>query len=79
MEHEHKKLDIELSDLRTKLNKMGDFQPEGVLESTNLTEVDPTDSSVIAELNSSSEPRFVTIKDGINLPVITAYRLLATN
>jgi phosphate transport system protein len=25
MEHEHKKLDIELSDLRTKLNKMGDL------------------------------------------------------
>jgi (E)-4-hydroxy-3-methylbut-2-enyl-diphosphate synthase len=62
-----------------KLNKMGDFQPEGVLESTNLAEVDPTDSSVIAELNSSSEPRFVTIKDGADLPVITAYRLLATS
>jgi (E)-4-hydroxy-3-methylbut-2-enyl-diphosphate synthase len=62
-----------------KLNKMGDFQPEGVLESTNLAEVDPTDSSVIAKLNSSSEPRFVTIKDGIDLPVITAYRLLATS
>jgi (E)-4-hydroxy-3-methylbut-2-enyl-diphosphate synthase len=58
---------------------MGDFQQEGVLESTNLAEVDPTDSSVIAELNSSSEPRFVTIKDGADLPVITAYRLLATS
>jgi (E)-4-hydroxy-3-methylbut-2-enyl-diphosphate synthase len=61
-----------------KLNKMGDFQPEGVLESVNLAAVDPTDSAAIAKLNSSAEARFVTIKDGIELPVITAYRLLAT-
>jgi len=61
-----------------KLNKMGDFQPEGVLESANLATVDPTDSAAIADLNSSAEARFVTIKDGIDLPVITAYRLLAT-
>jgi (E)-4-hydroxy-3-methylbut-2-enyl-diphosphate synthase len=60
-----------------KLNKMGDFQPEGVLESANLAVVDPTDSAAIADLNSSAEARFVTIKDGIDLPVITAYRLLA--
>jgi (E)-4-hydroxy-3-methylbut-2-enyl-diphosphate synthase len=61
-----------------KLNKMGDFQPEGVLESANLAAVDPSDSAAIAELNSSTEVRFVTIKDHIDLPVITAYRLLAT-
>jgi (E)-4-hydroxy-3-methylbut-2-enyl-diphosphate synthase len=60
-----------------KLNKMDDFQPEGVLESANLATVDPTDSAAIADLNSSAEARFVTIKDGIDLPVITAYRLLA--
>jgi (E)-4-hydroxy-3-methylbut-2-enyl-diphosphate synthase len=61
-----------------KLDKMGDFQPEGVLESANLAVVDPTDSAAIAELNSSAEPRFVTVADGSDLPVITAYRLLAT-
>ena len=60
-----------------KLNKMGDFQPEGVLESANLATVDPTDSAAIADLNSLAEARFVTIKDGTDLPVITAYRLLA--
>ena len=60
-----------------KLNKMGDFQPEGVLESTNLATIDPTDSAAIATLNSSKETRLVTIEDGIRLPVITAYRLLA--
>jgi (E)-4-hydroxy-3-methylbut-2-enyl-diphosphate synthase len=60
-----------------KLNKMGDFQPEGVLESTDLAVVDPTDSTAITELNSLAQPRFVTIKDDLDLPVITAYRLLA--
>jgi (E)-4-hydroxy-3-methylbut-2-enyl-diphosphate synthase len=60
-----------------KLNKMGDFQPEGVLESTNLATIDPTDSAAIAKLNSSKETRLVTIEDNVRLPVITAYRLLA--
>jgi (E)-4-hydroxy-3-methylbut-2-enyl-diphosphate synthase len=61
-----------------KLNKMGDFQPEGILESANVTAVDPTDSEAIAGLNSSVETNLVTIKDDVNLPVITAYRLLAS-
>ena len=61
-----------------KLNKMGDFQPEGILESTNVTAVDPTDSEAIAVLNSSVENSLVTIRDDVNLPVITAYRLLAS-
>ena len=61
-----------------RLNKMGDFQPEVVLESANLAIVDPTDSAAIAGINASPEPRFVTIQDHLNLPVIAAYRLLAT-
>jgi (E)-4-hydroxy-3-methylbut-2-enyl-diphosphate synthase len=59
-----------------KLGRMGDFQPEGISET--VAGVDPTDSAAIAAVNSSSEPRLVTIKDGTGLPVITAYRLLAT-
>jgi (E)-4-hydroxy-3-methylbut-2-enyl-diphosphate synthase len=60
-----------------KLNQMGDFQPEGVLELANLAAVDPTDAATVSALNSSPVTRFVTIKDDIDLPVITAYRLLA--
>jgi (E)-4-hydroxy-3-methylbut-2-enyl-diphosphate synthase len=60
-----------------KLNKMGDFQPEIVLETSNLAAIDPTDSTAIRELNSSPQVRLVTIRDDIDLPVITAYRLLA--
>jgi (E)-4-hydroxy-3-methylbut-2-enyl-diphosphate synthase len=61
-----------------KLNRMGDFQPEVVLESANLAIVDPTDSEAIAGINASPEARFVTIQDQLNLPVIAAYRLLVT-
>ena len=60
-----------------KLEKMGDFQPEGVLEHVNVTEIDPTDSEAIAALNGSPDARFVTVKDEVDLPVIAAYRLLA--
>jgi (E)-4-hydroxy-3-methylbut-2-enyl-diphosphate synthase len=60
-----------------RLEKMGDFQPEAVLESANVVEIDPTDTGAIAALNSSPETRFVTVKDYLDLPVITAFRLLA--
>ena len=60
-----------------RLEKMGDFQPEAVLESANVVEVDPTDAGAISALNSSPETRFVTVRDYLDLPVITAFRLLA--
>jgi (E)-4-hydroxy-3-methylbut-2-enyl-diphosphate synthase len=61
-----------------KLGKMGDFQPEAISDSESVTSVDPTDSAGIAALNSSPEPRLVTIRDGTALPVMPAYRLLAS-
>jgi len=60
-----------------KLGKMGDFQPEGVYEHTDVAEINPADSVAISELNRSSEARLVTIKDHVDWPVIGAYRLLA--
>ncbi len=60
-----------------KLSRMGDFQPEGISDSEVVVAIDPTDSSTIAAINATPEPRFVTIKDGTSIPVITAYRLLA--
>ncbi|MBV8375864.1 MAG: (E)-4-hydroxy-3-methylbut-2-enyl-diphosphate synthase [Verrucomicrobia bacterium] len=60
-----------------KLAQMGDFQPEGILESADLIAVDPRDAKALAEINSSTQARFITIRDRIDLPVITAYRLLA--
>ncbi len=60
-----------------KIDKMGDYKPEIVYEDAQIQEIDPRDADAIAKLNRSSEPRFVTVKDDVDLPVITAFRLLA--
>lgn len=56
---------------------LGDCQPEILYEGAGIAEVDPRDDRAVAVLNASAEPQLVTISDGIDLPVIAAYRLLA--
>ena len=65
-----------------KLAQLGDFQPEIVREEAvaagTLCEIDPRDDAAIAAINAASEARLVGVRDGLaDLPVITAYRLLA--
>src|SRR5437660_9060834 len=60
-----------------KIDKMGDYKPEIVYENAQIQKIDPRDADAIAKLNRSSEPQFVTVKDDVDLPVITAFRLLA--
>ena len=59
-----------------KIDRMGDFRPEIISESAGLAAVDPRDDSAIETINASRKPVFVTIRDSVELPVITAYRLL---
>jgi (E)-4-hydroxy-3-methylbut-2-enyl-diphosphate synthase len=60
-----------------KIDKMGDYKPEIVYEDAPIEEVDPRDEPAIEKLNQNSIPQLVTVKDGVDLPVITAFRLLA--
>lgn len=60
-----------------KLERMGDFQPELVYEAAGVKEIDPRDEKAVALLNGAPETVLVTVPDGIDLPVITAFRLLA--
>jgi (E)-4-hydroxy-3-methylbut-2-enyl-diphosphate synthase len=60
-----------------KLDRMGDYQPEIVYESAGIVEVDPRDAAAVARLNESSAPEFVTVRNDVPMPVITAFRLLA--
>ncbi len=60
-----------------KLAKMGDFQPEIVIEQSGVREIDPRDESAIAELNALTDPQLITVANGLDLPVISAFRLLA--
>ena len=60
-----------------KLSGLGDFQPELVYEDLPIVEIDPRNAGEVAELNSRAQACLVTVKDGLDLPVIAAFRLLA--
>ncbi len=61
-----------------KIDRMGDYQPEIVYETADIVEVDPRDDAAIAKVNSESVPQFVTVNDDVELSVIPAFRLLAS-
>src|SRR5205823_270062 len=60
-----------------KIDRMGDYRPEIIFENANVIEVDPRDDEAIARVNDSAKTYLVTVQDGIDLPIITAFRLLA--
>ncbi|MHA3770943.1 (E)-4-hydroxy-3-methylbut-2-enyl-diphosphate synthase [Verrucomicrobiota bacterium sgz303538] len=63
--------------LAHKLDRLGDYRPEIVLEQSNVVAVDPRDAEAIARVNASATSVLVTVQDGVDLPVIAAFRLLA--
>jgi (E)-4-hydroxy-3-methylbut-2-enyl-diphosphate synthase len=60
-----------------KVDRMGDYKPEIVYEAAGVVELDPQDDAAIAALNASDYPQVATVRDGIDLPVLAAFRLLA--
>ena len=63
--------------LAHKLDKLGDYKPELVIEDSPVTTIDPRDDAAVRALNASSNAQLVTITDGTPLQPIHAYRLLA--
>lgn len=57
----------------SKITPQADVKPEAVYEDLNLAEIDPTEDFTI-----NCDTQLVTVKDGVNLPAITAFRLLTT-
>ena len=55
-----------------KIRPKDDVKPEAVYEDLNICELDPTQDF---EINCDTQ--LVTVKDGVNLPAIAAFRLLA--
>jgi len=55
-----------------KIRPKDDVKPEAIYEDLNVAEIDPTQDFEI-----NCETQLVTVKDGVNLPAITAFRLLA--
>ncbi|MDP4720484.1 MAG: (E)-4-hydroxy-3-methylbut-2-enyl-diphosphate synthase [Akkermansiaceae bacterium] len=63
--------------LAHKIANMGDFKPEIITEKSGVIEIDPRDASAFSALNSETEPRLITVADGIPLAPIHAFRMLA--
>jgi (E)-4-hydroxy-3-methylbut-2-enyl-diphosphate synthase len=55
-----------------RIRQKDDVKPEAVYEDLNVAELDPTQ-----DLDINCDTQLVTVKDGVNLPAITAFRLLA--
>ena len=55
-----------------KIRPKDDVKPEAIYEDLNIQEIDPT-----ADFSIGCETQLVTVKDGVNLPPVTAFRLLA--
>ncbi len=63
--------------LAHKLDKLGDYQPEIVIEDSGIIALDPCDDAAVQSVNTSAEARLVTIADGTALHPVHAFRLLA--
>ncbi len=55
-----------------KIRPHDDVEPEAVYEDLNIAEIDPT-----KDFDINCETQLVTVKDGVKLPAIAAFRLLA--
>ncbi len=60
-----------------KLDGLGDYRPEIVVEDSGVVAVDPRDEAALASLNAAPKAQLVTVADGLPLRVIPAFRLLA--
>lgn len=60
-----------------KLDKLGDFKPEIVVEDSGVIAIDPREDSALHDLNAATGAKLVTVADGLDLSPIHAFRLLA--
>src|SRR5437762_1611254 len=58
--------------LAPKIRPKDDVKPEAIYEALNVLEVNPTE-----DFDVNCETQLITVRDGVGLPAITAFRLLA--
>ncbi|MCX6935738.1 MAG: (E)-4-hydroxy-3-methylbut-2-enyl-diphosphate synthase [Verrucomicrobia bacterium] len=63
--------------LRPRLAQLGDLAPELVYEKTPIMEVDPRNDAEIQALKEKKDAVLVAVKDGLDLNLVSATRLLA--
>jgi len=64
--------------LAHKIDRLGDFKPEFVVDSGDVLAIDPRQPAQVDAVLAHTEPQIVTVADGLDLPTITAFRLLAS-
>ncbi len=60
-----------------KIDKLGDYKPEVVIEDSGVLALDPRDDAAVQAVNESAAAKLVTVADGTPLHPIHAFRLLA--
>ena len=60
-----------------KFSLLGDYKPEIILEKSSVHAVDPRSDEEMAALNESEKALLVTVRDGVPMEPIHAFRLLA--
>ena len=63
------------NDVAPRIRPQADVKPEGIYEDLNVLEIDPTQPLSIDSIPCDTQ--LITVADGVALPVITAFRLLA--
>lgn len=63
--------------LAHKIAKLGDFKPEVVIERSGVRAIDPRLTADLEAINNADHAQLVTVADGLALPVVAAFRLLA--
>ncbi len=64
--------------LQSECDAMGDMMPELSLSALKVMEVDPRDAAEIAKVNACDAPQIVTVKNGLDMDVVYAFRMLAS-
>ncbi|MFL6527508.1 MAG: (E)-4-hydroxy-3-methylbut-2-enyl-diphosphate synthase [Chthoniobacterales bacterium] len=64
--------------LAHKIDRLGDYKPEIIYERADVIELDPRDDGAIADVNRRSDAQLVTVHDAVDLPLVPAFRLLAS-
>ena len=63
--------------LAHKIDRLGDFKPEFVTDSGDVLAIDPRQPTQVEAVIAHAEPQIVTVANDLDLPTITAFRLLA--
>lgn len=64
-------------EVASQVSTLGEYQPELILEDLPHREIDPRSESDIQALQEENVPCLVTVRDGLDLDPIAAFRLLA--